>query len=77
MHWNYRMVEFRDTTDPTNAIVEICEVFYDKTGKPTGYTPASVMAEGGVTEMKNEIDRISLALGKPILYAATDFSDAT
>jgi len=73
MNWNYRMVEFRDSTDPANTIVEICEVFYDETGKPTGYTPASIMAEGGATEMRDEIARISLALDKPILYAATDF----
>lgn len=77
MHWNYRMVEFRDSSDPTNTIVEICEVFYDETGRPTGYTHASIMAEGGVTEMKNEIARISLALEEPMLYAATDFDDAT
>ena len=40
------MVEFRDSTDPTNTIIEICEVFYDETGKPTGYTPPASWQKG-------------------------------
>lgn len=73
MNWNYRMVEFRDPTDADNLITEICEVYYDDNGKPTGYAKASIMAEGGAAELAAEMARISLALHRPVIDGDKDF----
>lgn len=73
MKWNYRMVEFRDPTDPDNLITEICEVYYDDNGKPTGYAKASIMAEGSTVELKREVERITQAFKRPIIDGDREF----
>lgn len=71
MSWNYRVIRFCDLTtgDCTYAVHE---VYYDKCGKPTSCTEASIAPFGETPEeLKRCLELMAFAFKKPVL----DFED--
>ncbi len=69
--WNYRILAFEHPTRETTF--SICEVYYDKDGKPDGYADSSAKDFESKEDIKKEIIYYQEALEKPILYAGEKF----
>jgi hypothetical protein len=67
MHWNCRVVVVHEPEDETDeALMEVCEVFYNEKNEPCGYSETSAMSETleGLTE---HLERMKDALTLPVL----------
>ena len=64
MSWNLRLVDHTD--DDGIDFVEICEVYYDELGIPTGYCAAS-MSGDNKEDVKTYLLWALEALDKPVL----------
>jgi len=68
--WNYRLIKRNVTEDKNNLTMH--EVYYRK-GKPSTYTEKPVSPFGeSITEIKEDLEKMLLAINKPILKD-TDF----
>lgn len=63
--WNYRIVD-RTLENAGDPLFQICEVYYNDKGEPTGFTDACVMAED-VDGIRGEPSRMLAALDKPVV----------
>jgi hypothetical protein len=71
MTWNYRVIRTRDLATGELSYA-IHEVYYDKHGKPTSCTEASIAPFGETPEeLKRCLELMAFALKKPVL----DFED--
>lgn len=62
--WNYRVVDrSKEIGEPC---FQICEVYYNDKGEPTGFADACVMAED-VDGIRGELSRMLAALDKPVV----------
>ena len=68
--WNYRILAFEHREV---IIFSICEVYYDKNGKPDGYAESSRSRFESVEDIKKEVLYYQEALEKPVLYAGNKF----
>lgn len=67
MSWNYRIIHL-DLASPTETWLEIREVYYDETGKVTGWTGKAAGVVGNDTdEITGVLDLMRGALDKPVL----------
>jgi hypothetical protein len=67
MFWNCRVVVVHEPEDETDeALMEVCEVFYNEKNEPCGYSETSAMSETleGLTE---HLERMKDALALPVL----------
>lgn len=71
MSWNYRVLVF---VQGDETVTQICEVYYDKEGKPNGYTDKNIVASS--TGKEGLVWMLSMykdALKKPMLYGGDKF----
>jgi len=70
MMWNYRIVKTTDevTKEPT---YEICEVYYNAIGKPTGFCSVKLLGDT-IEELKSVLEMLGSAYEKPFIRS-TDF----
>ena len=67
MFWNCRVVVVHEPEDENDeALMEVCEVFYNEKNEPCGYSETSAMSETleGLTE---HLERMKDALALPVL----------
>lgn len=70
MSWNYRVVKAAVTnelTGTTEEMYHVREVYYDDTGKPTGYCGASVSNWETVEDLKSSVELMRQAFDKPVV----------
>lgn len=68
--WNFRLVK---SSSPDDNVVCLCEVCYDKEGKPIAYADPCTVADS-VEEMSKLIIMYGLATMLPVLDPLTDFT---
>jgi|688.fasta_scaffold178623_2 hypothetical protein len=78
MSWNHRVLasEHKYVDGTTEMYFEVYEVYYDKDGKPDGYTANPITIGGDSLEgLRWTADRIKEALSKPILWEGDRFPE--
>jgi hypothetical protein len=70
--WNYRIV--LDDLDELQNF-HLCLVYYDKDGRPTAWTPATISGET-VPDVISTIALVNEAVSKPTLSIKKDFAHA-
>lgn len=71
MSWNHRLMAYEDGDE---YYFRVHEVYYDKEGKPDGYTQEGVTVGGNsLEELRLVLYRMGLCLDKPILWAGDKF----
>lgn len=68
--WNHRIVKTEDAFGP---YFELVEVFYDKQGRPYGYTDATIGGDD-LKGIVQQLEWFELALTKPVLTHPRDFT---
>jgi len=71
MTWNYRIIAHKDGD---SYYYEIHEVYYDKTGKPDGYTKNATVGSESIEGIEWSLEKMKECLSKPIL-SAENFPD--
>ena len=66
MTWNFRFVEAANLNDG-EPWVQLAEVFYDGLCEPTGYSWVDIVGAESVEDMKQTLEWMALAIGKPVL----------
>ncbi len=71
MSWNHRILARKEKEE---VYFEIYEVYYDKNGKPNGYTenPTSIGGET-IKEITWQLNKMLECRRKPILWAGDNF----
>jgi hypothetical protein len=74
MSWNHRLLAYHHEDEGVS--LKVHEVYYDKQGKPNGYTSNPITIEG---ESKEDVawvvEHIGKCLDKPILWAGSRFPE--
>lgn len=71
MSWNYRVMAQMDGED---VYLSIHEVYYDENNIPNSYTANPITIGGGsIDSLAWSIDKIKIALEKPILWYGEKF----
>jgi hypothetical protein len=63
MHWNHRLVRVKDGS---GTVLMLCEVFYDGI-KAIGRNEGARVFGDSVADCRTQLDRMYLALDRPIL----------
>ena len=72
MSWNYRVVEFESAEG--EKYFEVKEVFYNRDGKPVGYSDAVVSGES-YSELMQIINMIKRDVLRPVIKESEFFSN--
>lgn len=73
MSWNYRVFAHKYNDE---VYFKIHECYYDKEGNPTSYTTNHIKFEAiNLEDIKREIQMISIAFKKPILWYGDKFPE--
>ncbi len=74
MSWNYRILASKYENNEKEVYLQLYEVYYDKDNKPNSHT-ANPITIGGIDKLGIEwvLNKMSLALKKPILWSGEDF----
>lgn len=70
MSWNYRIMKHVGRSPNNEEYLGMHEVYYDKDGKPNGYSSEPSFIGENLDELKWVLERMGEAVAKPILTEA-------
>lgn len=71
MSWDYRVLVFEQANSDLSFAV--CEVYYDESGNPTGYTDPIDISGDTIEELRTMLNYIRRDILKPVLWGGSKF----